>query len=89
MFLTGLTCPFAKEKLLPWLGLVAEVGIAFHIFYSYCLLLTLWSNFINPGKSTVVSLIERFYDVSSGSIEYSGVDLKSLNLKWYRDQIGM
>jgi hypothetical protein len=37
----------------------------------------------------VVSLIERFYDVNSGSIEYSGVDLKSLNLKWYRDQIGM
>lgn len=75
---------------MPWLGLVAEVGIAFHNLYSvsFHLLLTLWTYCIYSGKSTVVSLIERFYDVSSGSIEYSGVDLKSLNLKWYRDQIG-
>ena len=76
---------------MPWLGLVAEVRIASHnlfhfhsVFCSFCGL-----TYVNPGKSTVVSLIERFYDVSSGSIEYSGVDLKLLNLKWYRDQIGM
>ena len=40
------------------------------------------------GKSTVMSLIERFYDPDQGSIEYHGQDLKDLNVKWYRDQIG-
>lgn len=40
------------------------------------------------GKSTTVSLIERFYDVDEGSIEYCGVDIRQLNLEWYRDQIG-
>lgn len=40
------------------------------------------------GKSTVMGLIERFYDPDSGSVEYYGEDLKDLNVKWYRDQIG-
>ena len=40
------------------------------------------------GKSTTVGLIERFYDVSEGSVEYLGVDVRSLNVSWYRDQIG-
>lgn len=35
-----------------------------------------------------MALIERFYDALEGSIEYMGQDIKSLNLKWYRDQIG-
>jgi ATP-binding cassette subfamily B (MDR/TAP) protein 1 len=40
------------------------------------------------GKSTTVGLIERFYDPSGGVIEYMGHDVKSLNVGWYRDQIG-
>ena len=40
------------------------------------------------GKSTTVGLIERFYDPNEGTVEYSGVDIKSLNVAWYRDQIG-
>jgi ABC-type multidrug transport system fused ATPase/permease subunit len=40
------------------------------------------------GKSTTVGLIERFYDPNSGVVEYMGVDVKSLNVHWYRDQIG-
>jgi ATP-binding cassette subfamily B (MDR/TAP) protein 1 len=40
------------------------------------------------GKSTTVGLIERFYDPNDGTVEYSGVDIKSLNVAWYRDQIG-
>jgi ATP-binding cassette subfamily B (MDR/TAP) protein 1 len=40
------------------------------------------------GKSTTVGLIERFYDPSEGVIEYMGHDVKSLNVGWYRDQIG-
>jgi ATP-binding cassette subfamily B (MDR/TAP) protein 1 len=44
--------------------------------------------FSGGGKSTTVALIERFYDPLEGSVEYLGHDIKSLNLKWYRDQIG-
>lgn len=40
------------------------------------------------GKSTTVGLIERFYDPSSGTVEYDGNDVKTLNVHWYRDQIG-
>lgn len=41
------------------------------------------------GKSTIVSLIERFYDPLSGSVRLDGNDLKDLNLKWLRSQIGL
>ncbi|KAJ3680674.1 hypothetical protein LUZ60_016952 [Juncus effusus] len=41
------------------------------------------------GKSTVVSLIERFYEPLSGSIFLDGQDIKGLNLKWLRGQIGL
>ncbi|CAN6843840.1 unnamed protein product [Brassica oleracea] len=41
------------------------------------------------GKSTVVSLIERFYDPASGQVLLDGRDLKTLKLKWLRQQIGL
>ncbi|KAI0789769.1 P-loop containing nucleoside triphosphate hydrolase protein [Abortiporus biennis] len=41
------------------------------------------------GKSTVVSLAERFYDPLSGIVKLDGVDLKDLNVKWLRSQIGL
>lgn len=39
------------------------------------------------GKSTVVNLIPRFYDVKSGSIEIDGIDLRKINLESLRDNI--
>jgi ABC-type multidrug transport system fused ATPase/permease subunit len=39
------------------------------------------------GKSTVVSLLQRFYDVSSGSITIDGHDIRHLDLHWLRSQI--
>ena len=39
------------------------------------------------GKSTVVSLLPRFYDVTSGSIEFDGVDIREFELKSLRNQI--
>ena len=41
------------------------------------------------GKSTTVSLIERFYDPALGSLTLEGTDLRDLNLKWLRSQIGI
>ena len=41
------------------------------------------------GKSTIVNLIPRFYDVTEGSIKLNGVDLRELDLKELRNQIGL
>ncbi|KAH6755376.1 ATP binding cassette subfamily B1 [Perilla frutescens var. hirtella] len=41
------------------------------------------------GKSTVVSLIERFYDPASGQVVLDGHDIKTLKLRWLRQQIGL
>lgn len=39
------------------------------------------------GKSTVVSLIPRFYDVTSGSVNFDGIDIRRFELNSLRDQI--
>ena len=39
------------------------------------------------GKSTVVSLLPRFYDVTSGSILLDGVDIREFNLNALRNKI--
>ncbi|OMO82843.1 hypothetical protein COLO4_22806 [Corchorus olitorius] len=41
------------------------------------------------GKSTVISLIERFYDPDSGRLTLDGMDLKKLKLSWLRQQMGL
>lgn len=40
------------------------------------------------GKSTIVQLLERFYDPASGTVSLDGRDLRSLNVRWLRQQIG-
>ncbi|MFQ5341816.1 MAG: ABC transporter ATP-binding protein [Anaerolineae bacterium] len=40
------------------------------------------------GKSTVVNLIPRFFDVSDGAIRISGVDTRQVSLRDLRDKIG-
>ncbi len=41
------------------------------------------------GKSTIISLIPRFYDVSSGSIKIDGTDIRDVKARSLRDKIGM
>jgi ATP-binding cassette subfamily B (MDR/TAP) protein 1 len=41
------------------------------------------------GKSTVIQLIENYYRPTHGTIYYKGVDMKTLNVKWLRSQIGL
>jgi len=40
------------------------------------------------GKSTVVNLIPRFFEVSKGSIQIDGIDIRDLNQHDLRNQIG-
>ena len=41
------------------------------------------------GKTTICSLLPRFYDVTGGRITIDGKDVRSLTLKSLRDQIGI
>ncbi|KAI3838299.1 hypothetical protein MKW92_036363 [Papaver armeniacum] len=41
------------------------------------------------GKSTVISLIERFYDPQVGEVLIDGINLKEFQLKWIRGKIGL
>jgi ATP-binding cassette subfamily B (MDR/TAP) protein 1 len=41
------------------------------------------------GKSTVIALLERFYDPDSGTISLDGIELKNLKVSWLRDQMGL
>ena len=41
------------------------------------------------GKTTIVNLLARFYDVSGGTIRIDGFDLRRLDTGHYRRQIGM
>uniref|UniRef100_A0A672U6X4 ATP binding cassette subfamily B member 1 n=1 Tax=Strigops habroptila TaxID=2489341 RepID=A0A672U6X4_STRHB len=41
------------------------------------------------GKSTVIQLLERFYDPLNGEMLFDGKNIKELNIKWLRAQIGI
>ncbi|KAM0954595.1 putative ABC-type xenobiotic transporter [Dioscorea sansibarensis] len=41
------------------------------------------------GKSTVISLIERFYDPQAGEVLIDGINLKEFQLRWIRGKIGL
>ena len=41
------------------------------------------------GKSTIINLIERFYDPVKGHIEFDQLHLKDVELNQLRSQIGL
>jgi ATP-binding cassette subfamily B (MDR/TAP) protein 1 len=41
------------------------------------------------GKSTVIALLERFYDPESGKIFLDDVELQTLKVSWLRQQVGL
>lgn len=41
------------------------------------------------GKSSLISLISRFYDIQRGSITIDGIDIRDMKIKGLRGQIGM
>jgi ATP-binding cassette subfamily B protein len=41
------------------------------------------------GKTTIINLIPRFYDVTSGSIKIDGIDVRDVSMQSLRKQIGI
>jgi ATP-binding cassette subfamily B (MDR/TAP) protein 1 len=41
------------------------------------------------GKSTIVAMLERFYDPTNGSVSVAGENLTTLNPRKYRSQVGL
>lgn len=41
------------------------------------------------GKTTIINLLPRFYDVSSGSVKIDGIDVRDVTMKSLREQIGI
>jgi ATP-binding cassette subfamily B (MDR/TAP) protein 1 len=39
------------------------------------------------GKSTVVSLLQRFYDPDAGQVLVDGRDVKDYDIRWLRQQV--
>lgn len=69
--------PGAKEDVLSDIDFVAEPGKITAIIGS-----------TGCGKSTLVNLIPRFYDVTGGSIELDGHDIRDYTLSELRESIG-
>jgi ATP-binding cassette subfamily B (MDR/TAP) protein 1 len=41
------------------------------------------------GKSTLVALLQRLYDPDEGDIVVDGVEVRNLQMKWWRDHVGI
>ncbi|KAM8810396.1 ATP-binding cassette sub-family B member 5 [Eudromia elegans] len=41
------------------------------------------------GKSTSIQLLQRFYDPNQGEVTLDGRDIRTLNVKWLRENIGI
>jgi ATP-binding cassette, subfamily B (MDR/TAP), member 1 len=41
------------------------------------------------GKSSIIAMMERFYDPTSGVIKFNGIDIKLLEPHWYHQQIAI
>eukprot|EP01018_Ginkgo_biloba_P016166 Gb_10211 [translate_table: standard] len=64
------------------------------VFHNFCLTIPAGQTVAlvgcsGSGKSTAISLLERFYDPLSGEILLDGENIQNLQLKWLRNQIGL
>ncbi len=41
------------------------------------------------GKTTIISLLSRFYDVNEGSVKVDGMDVRDVTLESLRSQMGV
>lgn len=67
----------SKEQVLEDISFVAKPGK-----------ITAFIGATGSGKSTIIKLIERFYDVTKGSITLDGIDIRNLTQHALREQLG-
>lgn len=67
----------SKECVLEHISFTAEPGKVTAIIGS-----------TGSGKSTIIKLIERFYDVTDGSITLDGIDVRDVSQRALREQLG-
>lgn len=41
------------------------------------------------GKSSIIAMIERFYDPEEGEILFNGVNIKDINPRWYKQNVAI
>ena len=41
------------------------------------------------GKSSIISMLERFYEPDSGAVFFNGKDIRTLEPRWYHEQISL
>ena len=68
----------SKEKILKGINLKVEKGETIALVGNS-----------GGGKSTIVNLIPRFFDVTNGSLEIDGIDVRDYNVKSLRKKIGI
>ena len=73
----GFRYPGAEENVLSGISFVAKPGETTAIIGS-----------TGSGKSTLVNLIPRLYDVTEGSIKIDGCDIRDITMKSLRSEIG-
>ncbi len=69
--------PDAKEDVITDITFTAKPGMT-----------TAFIGSTGSGKSTLINLIPRFYDVTEGSISIDGVDIRAINTHTLREKIG-
>jgi ATP-binding cassette, subfamily B (MDR/TAP), member 1 len=68
----------------PNVGVVRDLSISFPAGKTTALV-----GASGSGKSTIVALVERFYDPLAGVVKLDGINIKELNIKWLRSQTGL
>lgn len=41
------------------------------------------------GKSSIIAMIERFYDPEEGEVLFNGMNIKEIDPRWYHEQVSI
>ena len=41
------------------------------------------------GKSSIIAMIERFYDPTEGEVLFNGVNIRDIDPRWYHEQVAI